>query len=546
MKITLFRTLCLMVAVLLWNGCSKSSGIGGDNSPLPEPEPYPEEPQTIIPLYELRNLHTGEDLSLTKDMMSGAYRLAVVVTSDHTADNLPQGWLIAQDSRSQGGLRGITIPLEHTDASKYVPGDSLVIDIEGGILTRVNNHLQLTNIQADNIVKIASRRRVLENRMSIENIIANPSTYESTFVTIEGALGFLPASKRGDTMSGNKTLVRGSGQLTISTDVESSLAALAAPITARFSGLLFNSDNGPILRIRTEADMDIVTEFEPIDPNLNVPAFVISGWMADPAGDDKNHEYIQFLALRDIDFSATPYAIVTTNNAGGSTPTGIPVNGWATGGTRTYKINITSGTAKKGTYFYVGGTEKLINGAGSASIADANWVRIIDYVNNDGDGFGTKVNGLLADCGNPSGIAVFKGTEVTVDTEPTDVVFIRHTWPNPLNIIGEDDDGVTRGFKITDTDHYKKENGDYFYQLVNGNRVNDWAVRYNGNCSNLAPGRFWNVGGVYNISTKKWTTVRRTGDANTNSSHPDHAELHISSPQTLSDIEKSSSTKLVE
>src|SRR5690606_33927054 len=125
----------------------------------------------------------------------------------------------------------------------------------------------------------------------------------------------------------------------------------------------------------------------------------------DPTSTDANYEYIQLMATKDLDFSVTPFAIVTTNNAGANTPTGYPVDGWATGGLRTYKIDLTSGTVTKGEYFYVG-ANKNIWGSGSTDMSSSKWFQKM-YATDDGDGFGTKTTNLLANSGNAAGIAVF-------------------------------------------------------------------------------------------------------------------------------------------
>ncbi|MDQ8006738.1 MAG: hypothetical protein REI64_18175, partial [Pedobacter sp.] len=82
---------------------------------------------------------------------------------------------------------------------------------------------------------------------------------------------------------------------------------------------------------------------------------VISGYLANPTGSDKNQEYVQLLATEDIDFSKNNFALVVCKNGTTVAPNpGEPApQGWATGGDRTYKFNIVSGTVKKGEYFYV-------------------------------------------------------------------------------------------------------------------------------------------------------------------------------------------------
>ncbi|NGM61582.1 hypothetical protein G5B30_06590 [Sphingobacterium sp. SGG-5] len=533
-----------MAIVLLWNACSKDSPVGNNSDLGPDPDPYPEAPNTIIALYNLRSLYTGEDVTLTKENMSGTHQLAVVVTSDHSAGNLPDGWLVAQDRRHQNMLRGITIPLEAGEAAKYVPGDSLVIDVEGGILTRINNHLQLTNIQPENIVKIASRRHISENRLSIEAIAADPNTYESTFITTETALGFTPAAVRGDNLSGNKALVSGTAQLTLSTRMDSPLADLAAPLTARFSGIISNTTNGPVLYLRAETDMAVVTDFPPLNPHPDAAAFVISGWMANPSGNDTeeingerlSHEYIQFLALRDIDFSQENFAVITCNNAGQTNGT-PPAEGWVTGGSRTYKFNLTSGSVAKGQYFYLNGNSRKVNGSTSINtIPEEKSIVTHDYFSQSGyDGVGNATGGLLANSGLTFGVAAFKGTDVNHDTEPMDVVFLRN--PDKTYTLFGQVNGADRGFRVTNTDYYVVTDVIKFINQYNSvddaNYINVSSVGGAGSSvSNTGDNNFLEFRGEYDIYTATWKEARSRN------------LISLSTTSTITDIETANSTKM--
>ncbi len=93
----------------------------------------------------------------------------------------------------------------------------------------------------------------------------------------------------------------------------------------------------PQFRIRTGND---VVE---LSSEIHVAPVLITGFMSDVAGGDGNYEYVQLMATTDIDFAKTPYAVVVTNNANASTPTGYPTNGWATGNMRTYKMSLSQG-----------------------------------------------------------------------------------------------------------------------------------------------------------------------------------------------------------
>ena len=43
-------------------------------------------------------------------------------------------------------------------------------------------------------------------------------------------------------------------------------------------------------------------------------AIVITGMLADAKGSDTNNEYIQFMALEEIDFAQTPYCVIACRN----------------------------------------------------------------------------------------------------------------------------------------------------------------------------------------------------------------------------------------
>jgi hypothetical protein len=166
---------------------------------------------------------------------------------------------------------------------------------------------------------------------------------------------------------------------------------------------------------------------------------------------------------------------------------------------RTFKFNLTSGTAAKGTFFYVGGTGKLINGANSTNISSVNWVRSFNYTTTDGDGFGTKTGGLFANSGNASGLAVFEGTTVTAATVPIDVLFVAtggelySATPTP------------RGYRISNTDWYDVKNpitlvDQPFYR----NGTNTLNMVYT--IADL--GYFYKLGGEYNVTLGRWTKAR--------------------------------------
>ena len=201
------------------------------------------------------------------------------------------------------------------------------------------------------------------------------------------------------------------------------------------------------------------------------------------------------MATKDINFATNGFSVVTSNNAGASTPTGFPENGWATGGQRTYKINLTSGSVVRGQYVYVG-ANKNIWGSGSTDISSAFWISKM-YGSQAGDGFGVATTNLLANSGNAAGIAVFDLTNVTADTIPVDVIF--YGGGGSVYTAGP----PAKGYKITNTDYYDIKNPStlalqpYFNMGSNTGKLAFPAATY-----------FSRLGGVYNTTTGRWTTAR--------------------------------------
>ncbi|MGH2624290.1 MAG: DUF5689 domain-containing protein, partial [Sphingobacterium sp.] len=345
--------LCMTLLVGLSLGsCTKTNYPGGEVSPY-------------VAIYDVRTLYKGSPVELTVDALDGSSKLTGIVISDHSAKNLPEGLLIIQDKSRLNLLRGLAINIG-PQAADYVPGDSVVIDVVGARLNRVGEVLQLENINPSQVERKGSGIEIPVNSVTIDQIVAKPGDYESTLLSIVKG-GFTQMPGAGQFMGTEESINDGFGLLKIRIDQKSSLKNIPKYRMANYSGIIFNELQGdsvvPIQKIRRANDVVELTSV------YTTPKIIITGWIADPKGTDADNEYIQLMATEDIDFSKTPFSLVTTNNANASTPTGYPQKGWATGDKRTYKFNLTSGIAPKGTFFYVGGSKKLINSTGSTSIA---------------------------------------------------------------------------------------------------------------------------------------------------------------------------------
>jgi hypothetical protein len=489
MKKILFYTLLLFTVTLMWAGCKEDG-----NYPGGKISPY-------IPLFDLRNLYKGTDLTLSEDNMFGSAKIAGIVVSDHTEGNMPAGLLIIQDKRRLQQLRGITIPIG-ADASKYISGDSVVVTVAGGVLKRVDGQLQITGIPASAVTKISSGNIIPPNRVPSSYILADPSKYESTLVAIvKGTFDPIPAPT--DVFAGDKLVNDGFENITMHTETSAAFAKNSLPVSANFFGVIFNTATNdaaliPRLQIRKASDVQVLSS------TIENTPVIITGFISDVEGGDGNYEYMQFMATKDINFSTTPFSVVVTNNAGATNPTGFPSLGWATGSlattgaSRTYKFNLTSGTVTRGEFFYVGGSAKLINGPSSTSIASSKWIRAFNYSTTNGDGFGLKTSGLFANSGNASGFAIFEGTNVTKDSKPVDVIMVG---------IGGSlfSASPAMGYKIANTD---------FYDVIDPiTLVPQPYYKQGSNTINLIytaadQGYFYKLGGIYNTRLGKWVKAR--------------------------------------
>lgn len=248
---------------------------------------------------------------------------------------------------------------------------------------------------------------------------------------------------------------------------------------------------------------------------------VITGYLADPAGTDANAtracEYIQFRATQDINFVSTPFSVVVCNNAN-ATGSNFPSAGWASGGVKTYQFNLTSGSVLKGDFFYVGGNAKTLRGDGSPDISTAKWIESRNYSVTAGNGSSdvTTAN-LLANSGNPAGIAIFTGTAVSTVSVPIDVVFFGGASGDMYQASPE------LGYKITNNDLYSTSSGEHFREGANTHIFPH---------TTSGTSIFVKLGGDYNTNTNTWNVART------------HNPVTLTNSMSLTDIETGGVTTL--
>jgi hypothetical protein len=223
--------------------------------------------------------------------------------------------------------------------------------------------------------------------------------------------------------------------------------------------------------------------------------FVITGYMADPKGTDSpvigavagggfvhtgSYEYIQLMALKDIDFTVDQYCMVTTRITAQNT---AGTKGWVSGkdgNTITYQINIDQGSVQKGEFFYVGGLSRLINSYPTSGtnamtpVSTSKWPVAVECYNEpgaDGNGIARGSNGILRNWTNGTpiyhaaadGIAVFRGTSIDENTVPMDAIFYGTILTSHV-------------YQIPNNDHYSRVDLSGTPQPYFGQGGNTWAV----------------------------------------------------------------------
>lgn len=165
---------------------------------------------------------------------------------------------------------------------------------------------------------------------------------------------------------------------------------------------------------------------------------VISEILANPSGTDSPYEYVELVATQSINFSATPYTVVFTNNGTATS------NGWKAGNSITYAFQISSGSVSSGQVVYVGGSSMLPASNGGVVI------RSINTSTTNGDSFGTHSSDVLGNGGsNWDGVAVFSSSaaSITSSTVPVDAIFFG-------NGVGSAFKTTTSGYQLPVNDKY--------------------------------------------------------------------------------------------
>jgi hypothetical protein len=220
-------------------------------------------------LYVVRDAYHGSEVTLGADQLAGATFTTGTVISDKASGNIETGRFVIQsttESANQIGdiTRGIIIDLGAGTDVPYVVGDSLLINVDGAKMSRINGKLVISGVTTAKIEKLADSRPVYTKDVTLAMLNADFDKYESTLVAVHADVADFGA---GVTFNGERTLDDNTSTATLVTRSEASFAADAVPVNAQFTGIVgYKNDNGndttgaeKILSLRSAADVNHVS-----------------------------------------------------------------------------------------------------------------------------------------------------------------------------------------------------------------------------------------------------------------------------------------------
>ncbi len=187
----------------------------------------------------LRDAYKGSELTISSENLAGGTSIQGVVISDRSGLNIEPGTFAIQQTVVTGNqigdlTRGIIVKMATGDAA-YNTGDSLLINVIGGKLDRVNGKLIVSGITADKITKIADNRVPLIRPVTLGMMNLDMSQYESTLVAVHADVTDYGPSI---TYNGERRLNDNTGpQFYLRTRSEAGFASTNVPVNAQFNGI---------------------------------------------------------------------------------------------------------------------------------------------------------------------------------------------------------------------------------------------------------------------------------------------------------------------
>jgi len=241
-KISYLLGICLLFLSL--TGCLKENTNPATGTPAP-----------MAALLTVKDIYKGKDVTLEPKYLSGAHLTTGVVISDAATKNIPEGYVIIQNSW-RNKIRGIALALDAASAQKFQIGDSVIVDINGVLLAKENGVLTLQNIKENQIELVSSNHEIIVQSVSLDNLSKNFDVFESTMVSSTADLSSFPSA--GETIAGSKEINDGSetaSSVLLYTNPSATFATEKIAPSATFRGIAFRDSENMQVRMRFLEDM---------------------------------------------------------------------------------------------------------------------------------------------------------------------------------------------------------------------------------------------------------------------------------------------------
>jgi len=198
-------------------------------------------------LYVVRDTWHKGDVALGPSTLGGASFTTGTVISDASNGNIASGSFIIQSTTLTANqatdlTRGIIIDMGSGTQVPYVPGDSLMVNIAGATLKRINGKLTIQGVTPDKVTKLAEGRQVYVRPVNLAILNNMFDVYESTLVAVHADIKDYSA---GQTFSGLHPIGDNTGNLFLHTTSGAAFAGAETPQNARFMGIVgYKNDNG--------------------------------------------------------------------------------------------------------------------------------------------------------------------------------------------------------------------------------------------------------------------------------------------------------------
>lgn len=214
-----------------------------------DPNPAVGTPGDQITIYSLRQVNSGNEVTLDAKNLGGASKIQGVVISDKDGKNVDANTFIIQQGITSSNaftdiVRGLVVKMNSAPA--YSVGDSVEINITGAKLGRANGNLTLSGIAGDKVTVLATGRTPVSRAITRGMLQAEMDQYESTLVSLNADVVNYTA---GGTLKGLIELNDNTGSAVYShTLSDAAAAAVTLPRDAQFTGIagfLTESGNSP-------------------------------------------------------------------------------------------------------------------------------------------------------------------------------------------------------------------------------------------------------------------------------------------------------------